>query len=239
MAELDVGLLVAAWLTGLAGSGGHCLGMCGGIVGALGVRGRQGFRGFGVLAAAHLGRVLAYVAAGASVGFLGAASFGALLGDSGASILRLCAALLIAATGLQLVLGRPLLGALERGGARFWRRLAPLARGLLPPRDAAHALAVGALWGFLPCGLVYAQLAVAAAAGGAFGGAAGMAAFGLGTSVGLSALGALLQSLGLARVPRRVAGGLLLVFAVAIAVPIVAPSVTTPAAAGHAHTHAH
>jgi sulfite exporter TauE/SafE len=239
MAELDIGLLVAAWLTGLAGSGGHCLGMCGGIVGALGVRGRQGLDGFAVLAAAHLGRELAYAAAGASVGLIGAASFGALLGANGAPILRLCAAILIAATGLQLVLGRPLLGALERGGARFWRKLVPLARGLLPPRDAGRALAVGALWGFLPCGLVYAQLAVAAAAGSALGGAAVMAAFGLGTSVGLSALGALLQSLGLARMPRRAAGGLLLVFAVAIAVPVVAPSVTTPAAVGHAHTHAH
>jgi sulfite exporter TauE/SafE len=237
MVELDVGLLMAAWLTGLAGSGGHCLGMCGGIVGALGVREGQGSRGFGVLAAAHLGRVLGYVVAGASVGFLGAASFGALLGASGAPVLRLCAALLIAATGLQLVLGRPLLGALERGGARFWRRLAPLARSLLPPRDAGQALAVGALWGFLPCGLVYAQLAVAAASGSASAGAAVMAAFGLGTSVGLSALSALLQSLGLARVPRRAAGGLLLLFAVAMVVPIAAPWLTAPEAAGHAHTH--
>lgn len=239
MSELDVGLLVAAWLTGLAGSGGHCLGMCGGIVGALGVRAGQGSKGFGVLAAAHLGRVLGYVAAGAFVGFLGAAVFGALLGSTGAAALRLCAALLIAATGLQLVLGRPLLGALEKGGARFWRRLVPLARSLLPPRDAAHALAVGALWGFLPCGLVYAQLAVAAASGGAWAGGAVMAAFGLGTSVGLSALSALLQSLGLARLPRRAAGALLVLFAVAMVVPILPPLLSTTVPAGHVHSHAH
>jgi sulfite exporter TauE/SafE len=239
MLELDLGLLVAAWLTGLAGSGGHCLGMCGGIVGALGVRARTGFRGVGVLAAAHLGRVLGYVAAGGAAGFLGATLFGAALGEHGAAVLRLCAALVIAATGLQLVLGRPLLGTLERGGARLWRRLAPLARRMLPPRDAAHALAVGALWGFLPCGLVYAELAVAAASGGAAAGGAVMAAFGVGTSVGLSALSALLQSLGLARVPRRAAGGLLLLFAASMAAPILSPWFAAADNGAHAHLHVH
>lgn len=233
MIELDFGLVLAAWLTGLAGSGGHCLGMCGGIVGALGVRAQRGARGFGVLAAAHLGRVLGYMAAGALFGFFGSAIVGALLGATGVLVLRVMAAALIAATGLQLLLGRPLLAPLERGGARLWRRLAPLARGLLPPRDAPHALAVGVLWGFLPCGLVYAQLAVAATSGSAWAGSALMATFGLGTSVGLSAVSALLQSLGLARVPRRAAGALLVLFAVALVVPLLPPLPATP----HAHVH--
>lgn len=233
MTELDFGLVLAAWFTGLAGSGGHCLGMCGGIVGALGVRAQRGAQGFGVLVAAHLGRVLGYMAAGALVGFLGAAAAGALLGATGIVVLRVIAASLIAVTGLQLLLGRPLLVPLERGGARLWRRVAPLARGLLPPRAAPHALAVGVLWGFLPCGLVYAQLAVAAASGSAWAGSALMAAFGLGTSVGLSAVSALLQSLGLARVPRRAAGALLVLFAVALVVPLLPPLAATP----HAHVH--
>jgi uncharacterized protein len=220
MTDLEPALLVAAWLTGLAGSSGHCLGMCGGIVGALGLRQRPGLRGLPVLLAAHLGRVLGYALAGALAGGLGAAALGAFFGPHALTVLRAAAALLMAAIGVQLLLGRPLLAPLEHAGARVWRRLAPLMRPLLPPRDVWHALAVGALWGWLPCGLVYAELSVAATAGGALAGGATMAAFGLGTSVGLTALSALLQSLGLARLPRQAAGALLVLFGAAMLLPL-------------------
>jgi sulfite exporter TauE/SafE len=203
--------------------------MCGGIVGALGVRQRPGWSGLKVVASAHLGRVLGYAFAGAIVGFVGAAVFGAAFGSESVALLRLGAAALIAATGLQLLLGRPLLAPIERIGARFWRHLAPLLRPLLPPRTVAHALAAGALWGWLPCGLVYAELSVAAASGGALQGALLMAVFGLGTSVGLSLLSALLQSLGLSRLPRRAAGALLVAFAVWMGLPSFGAS--------HAPTH--
>jgi sulfite exporter TauE/SafE len=235
MLDLDVGLLLAAWLTGLAGSGGHCLGMCGGIVGALGLRARPGWQGVGLAAAAHVGRVLGYAMAGAVAGLVGATAFGAAFGTEGISLLRLAAAALVAAIGVQLLLGRPLLTPLERVGARFWRRLAPLFRSLLPPRDAAHALAAGVLWGWLPCGLVYAQLGVAAAAGGALQGAALMTVFGLGTSVGLTLLSALLASLGLARLPRRAAGAFLVLFAVFMVFPLFETAQTD----AHVHEHGH
>jgi len=65
-------------------------------------------------------------------------------------------------SGVQLLLGRPLLTRLEQAGSRFWRMLAPQMRKLLPPRDPLRAFGVGALWGWLPCGLVYSELAVAA-----------------------------------------------------------------------------
>ncbi len=86
------------------------------------------------------------------------------------------------------------------------------------------------MWGWLPCGLVYAQLSVAATAGGALQGALVMALFGLGTSVGLTALSALLQSLGLARLPRQASGVLLVLFGVAMLLPLLQ-------AAGHHHFH--
>jgi sulfite exporter TauE/SafE len=230
MPELDAALLLAAWLTGLAGSGGHCLGMCGGIVGALGVGQRPGFAGFAVLLAAHLGRIVSYSTAGALAGLLGAAAITTLFGTNGLVVLRIAAAVLIGAIGVQLLLGRALLAPLERAGAVVWRRLAPLLKPLLPPRDPLRALAVGALWGWLPCGLVYAQLSVAATAGSALQGALVMALFGLGTSVGLTALSALLQSLGLARLPRQASGALLLLFGVALLLPLFASG-------GHHHLH--
>jgi uncharacterized protein len=231
MVELDAGLIVAAWLTGLAGGSGHCLGMCGGIVGALGVRQQPGARGLAILVAAHAGRVLGYASVGAVAGFIGAAIFAAVLGTDSADALRAVAAGLILLIGLQLLLGKRLLGGIEKGGARIWRRLAPLARGLLPPRDPLRALAVGALWGWLPCGLVYAQLTVAAASGGPVGGALLMASFGIGTSVSLSAVSALLHALGIGRLPRQASGVLLVVLALWMALPLIAVS------PGHSMAH--
>ena len=220
MTEFDAGLLIAAWLTGLAGGSGHCIGMCGGILGALGVGQGRGWHGFVMVTTAHLGRISSYAVAGTLAGAAGAGIFSGLFGDSGLMLLRVVAAALIFAIGLQLLLGRPMLAALERGGARFWQLLAPRMRSLLPPTNALRAFGVGAFWGWLPCGLVYAELAVASATGSAPMGALVMASFGLGTIVSLSALGALLHAVGLGRMPRQVSGVLLLLFAVWTLVPV-------------------
>lgn len=221
---IEPALLLAAWLAGLAGGGGHCLGMCGGVIGMLGVRQKPGIAGYLTQLAAHAGRIAGYASAGAIVGFLGAAGATVLLGTPGLTALRAIAAALVLAIGLQLILGRPLLRGLERQGAKLWRHLAPLLRGLLPPRTPLRAFAVGALWGYLPCGLVYAQLTVAAAAGSALMGALVMAAFGLGTVVSLSIVSAVLQSAGLGRLPRQASGAVLLVFGIWIALPLLMPS---------------
>ncbi|NIW25115.1 MAG: sulfite exporter TauE/SafE family protein [Gammaproteobacteria bacterium] len=221
MTEFDVGLVIAAWLTGLAGGSGHCIGMCGGIVGALGLGQGSGWRGVARLAAAHLGRVSSYALAGAIVGLAGASVVTGVFGANGILALRVMAAALIFAIGLQLLLGRPLLTRLEQAGSRFWRLLAPQMRKLLPPGDALRAYGVGALWGWLPCGLVYAELAVAAASGGPVSGALVMSFFGLGTIVSLSAMSVLLHSLGIARMPRQASGALLILFAIWTVLPLI------------------
>ncbi len=238
MTDATLALLFAAWLTGLAGGSGHCLGMCGGIVGMLGVRQAPGLRGYATLAAAHLGRVGGYAMAGAIAGFVGATAVGLPFGSGGLLALRIVAAALVLAVGLQLLLERPLLRGLERHGAKLWRHVAPHLRGLLPPRDPVRALAVGALWGWLPCGLVYAQLTIAGASGGALQGALVMAAFGLGTIVSLSALSTLLQALGLGRLPRRASGALLLVFGAWMLVPLATPAHHAGAQRADHHEHA-
>jgi sulfite exporter TauE/SafE len=225
LADLDPGLLLAAWLTGLAGGSGHCLGMCGGILAAFGTGQQTGWRGLGILLCAHCGRVLGYALAGAIVGSLGGGLAAGLLGAHGAMVLRYVAAALIALIGLQLLLGRPLLGRLERLGGMFWMRIAPQLKPLWPPRTPLRALAAGMLWGWLPCGLVYAQLAVAAASGGAVHGALAMAFFGLGTIISLSLLSTLLHAAGLARLPTRASGALLILFAAWTVFPVLLSSV--------------
>jgi len=171
---LEAGLL-AALVAGLVGSV-HCFGMCGGIAGALGMAG-GGRATFAVAYSA--GRIASYSVAGALAGAFGAGLAGAAgLGPW----LRLVMGLVLILLGLQIALNLKLLAPLEAAGANLWRRLAPFARRFVPPRHAGQALALGALWGWLPCGLVYGMLAAAVGSGSALNGAAFMAVFGLGTA---------------------------------------------------------
>ncbi len=171
--------------------------MCGGIVTALNLRaprpipGADGGRHRGLIrqVAYSFGRIAAYVGAGALAG--GAGGLGLLYDD----VLPVQILLLVAANALIILLGLYLAGigtavlALERTGSLVWRGLARMGARLAPADTGAKAVAVGLLWGCLPCGLVYSVLATALVAGSALRGAAVMAAFGLGTLPNLLAAG--------------------------------------------------
>ncbi len=176
---IDPVLLLAALLTGLAGAG-HCAGMCGGIAGALAHAVPAGARTLPVTCAYSVGRVGVYTLLGAVVG--GAAALVAPR-DAGIAMLvsRLLAGLVLLLMGLYLLGVGRWMQWLEAAGSRVWRLLAPLARHLLPVTSPPRAVALGALWGFLPCGLVYGALLYAATAGSAAAGAATLFAFGIGT----------------------------------------------------------
>lgn len=186
---LNVPLLIAAFMTGLLGSV-HCVGMCGGIVGALSMTpggAAAPRRTFPLWY--HLGRIASYATAGAIVGV-----FGGMLLDA-ASLARVTGVGAIVAGGFMILLGLYLaswwngLAVLERLGARLWRRIEPYGRPLLPARRPHQALLLGMLWGWLPCGMVYSALAGAAVSGDALNGALIMMAFGVGTAPLLLALG--------------------------------------------------
>jgi len=218
----------AALLAGLVGSG-HCLAMCGGISAAL----AGGSRGPAPTTALLLstGRGMSYSLAGALAG-----GGGALLGR-GLDLLRLGLGLrlafgaLLVAVGLTLALRWRGLLRIEALGARLWTRVAPALGGLLPPRGPLAALTVGALWGWLPCGLVYSMLALALASGSPANGALVMAGFGLGTLPALllagSAAAGLLRHLRGSR-GRRLSGALLVGFGLWTALG-------APPHAGHVH----
>ncbi|MCY1422922.1 Cytochrome C biogenesis protein transmembrane region [compost metagenome] len=130
-----------------------------------------------------------------------------------ATVLRGIAGLLLITMGLYLAGWWSGLTRIAGLGRILWRRIEPLARGLLPVHNAPRALLLGALWGWLPCGLVYSTLLWAASQGDAFDSALLMLAFGLGTlpvllATGLAAerLTALLRRRGV-----RIAGGLLVI----------------------------
>ena len=212
------------FLLGLFG-GLHCIGMCGGIVSALAGTGTDAGSGSRKLEAQLLysaGRISSYALAGAAAGGLGL-SLLALLGADASRALRILAGAFLVAAGLYLAGWWFGLARLERLGAHAWRHIAPLSGRLQPLDRAWKRFAAGAVWGWLPCGLVYAALAGASASGGAAEGAAMMTAFGIGTLPALLAAGTASQALQSGVHTRRLAGGLLVIFGlwtiVAVALP--------------------
>ncbi|MDQ2070405.1 sulfite exporter TauE/SafE family protein [Natronospira bacteriovora] len=209
--------LLAAFLAGLAGSA-HCLGMCGGIAGALGMAGGAGehrLRG-GINALLYnLGRVGSYMLIGTAAAALVALGGAALSLPHWAGTLRIATALILLAIGFQLAFNWSGLRRIEQLGGRVWQKLAPLARRFLPPRTPLHALALGALWGWLPCGLVYTLVLAAAVSGDPLTGGAIMLAFGLGTlpaMTGTTMMGGQINRLRQTTTFRRTAGALLIGF---------------------------
>ncbi len=216
-------------LVGLAGSV-HCIGMCGGIVGALSLGGGavpaparpviaiavarpalQSTQLQGVLRvlAYNGGRIASYMLAGAMAGSL-----------AGAGMLHLAslqvaaywlANLMLVALGLYLMDAWRGLAHVEAAGNIVWRRVRPLLKPLMPMDTPLKALAVGGLWGWVPCGMVYSALLTAMLQGSALRGAAAMGAFGLGTLpmlFGMGLLGTRLRAQ-LQRRPVRIASGVL------------------------------
>jgi len=171
-------LLGSALILGLLGSG-HCLGMCGGLMGALtlAIPPEQRARRWRLLLAYNLGRVLSYAGAGLLLGIAGVA----LANSPGAMLLRVIAALLLIAMGLYLAGWWSGLTRIEALGRGLWRHIQPQASRLLPVSSVPRAVLLGALWGWLPCGLVYSTLLWAASQGNAGYSAALMLAFGVGT----------------------------------------------------------
>jgi uncharacterized protein len=178
-------ILLAPFLIGLA-SALHCVGMCGGIIGALSlslppaVRARRS-QLFTYTLIYSLGRILSYAIAGALLGGLGGSLFGMLSPEFGHTLLRGFAAALLIGMGLYLAGWFPKFAQLERLGTPLWRRLEPIGQRLLPVRTPSQALGFGLVWGWLPCGLVYSTLLWSASSGSGGTGALYMAAFGLGT----------------------------------------------------------
>jgi sulfite exporter TauE/SafE len=202
---MNAAALLPIFLTGLLGSV-HCVGMCGGIVGALSAaRPRQRHPPQAVqviaimplpapspavrVAAYNAGRIGSYAVAGAIFG--GASQAAATLLQVAAiqGTLYWLANLMVVALGLYLSDLWRGLSHLEAAGQVLWRHIRPLLGPLLPMDTPWRAFALGSLWGWLPCGMVYSVLLTAMLSGSAASGALVMAAFGLGTLPMLFGLG--------------------------------------------------
>ena len=249
-------------MIGLLG-GVHCVGMCGGIVSAFSVASsRRPFpvavtNGSGAVAQApvlsdalrvaayNTGRVSSYAIAGAIAG--GVAEGARTL--SFVSSLQIggywLANLMLVALGLYLMDVWRGLARLENAGQLVWRRVQPLMKYLLPVDSSAKAFALGGLWGWVPCGMVYSVLLTAMMTGSASSGAMVMLAFGAGTLPVLLTMGMLgtrLQTLTRKRWVRVFSGCIIVAFGLLGIVRAVnglslgwldAICLTPPAAGGH------
>lgn len=170
--------LMAALLSGLLG-GVHCAAMCGGI--ATGFSAMSPHGGLWQAVQVNLGRVSGYVLAGAIVGGFGGGLLRVFRMDLLVVGLRMAVGLVLVTVALRLLDKRGRMNFLSRPGARFWRYLQPLQKRLLPADRAWRRIALGMLWGWLPCGLSMTLLTAAWLQASARDGALTMAAFGLGT----------------------------------------------------------
>ena len=227
--------LSAALLAGLLGSA-HCLGMCAGISGlfALNSSVPSPRNELPFALTYNLGRVVSYAILGLVV-----ASFGSVIVKASPNIaggIRLLSGVVIILVGLKVAFDLRILNAIERMGATLWSRIAPAAKNLVPVTSLPRALGLGLVWGWLPCGLVYSVLLIAATSADPVNGAMIMVAFGFGTmpAMVMTGLGAARLSQLMRRRGTRLGFGLLIVILglLTIAMPLAGWMMS----AAHQHT---
>ena len=186
--------------------------MCGGIVGAFGVAApsRTAFP-IPVVGQSHevarhsssllrvvmfnAGRITSYMLAGAVMaGLVGSVRLFINI-TALQKVGYVAANLMLIALGLSLMQVWSGIAQLEKLGQLLWQRLQPLLKVFIPIQKPWQAFALGAIWGWVPCAMVYSVLMTALLTGSALQGALVMLAFGLGTLPLLVTMGWLSQSL--------------------------------------------
>ncbi|MCF6203642.1 MAG: sulfite exporter TauE/SafE family protein [Methylococcaceae bacterium] len=164
----------------------HCIGMCGSIIGTLTLSLKPDIRNnkktlFGYVLNYNLGRVFSYTLAGFLLGSIEAILTLPLGLEHGHRILQLLSAIIMVSAGLYIAGWFPRFAYIEKVGAGLWKQLEPYGRKLIPVKTRLHAFFFGMIWGWLPCGLVYAALALSVTTGDILRSSLTMLAFGLGT----------------------------------------------------------
>lgn len=182
-------MMLAALGAGLLG-GAHCAAMCGGIVGmTCSPAGAPAAGRWRYALAYNAGRMASYALAGALAGALGQAGMALRGGVLAQHLLMFLMGATLLVVALNVAGVAPVTRGIESAGVFLWRRVQPFSRHFLPVTTPLQALGLGALWGWLPCGMVYAVLLTALASGSADEGALILAAFGFGTLPNLLLIG--------------------------------------------------
>ena len=170
----------SAFVIGLLGSG-HCIVMCGGISTMLttAISKEISHKKYRIVFAYNFGRIASYSVIGALVALtssMAAKNIGVPI-----SALKTIAGVFLILLGLYLGQWLMWLNHVEHIGKKLWRYISPNTKKFIPIKNTRSAFALGALWGWLPCGLVYSTLTWALASANVVNGALIMLFFGLGT----------------------------------------------------------
>lgn len=216
----------AAFIAGLLGAV-HCVGMCGGIVGALtfGIdtdsHSKEASQSkkelYPYLLAYNSGRLLSYTFAGLLVGGISMLATNLPVLHNIQFGLQVFAALFMIALGLYIGGWWVGLRKIEKAGGLIWKKIEPISRRFIPVKTPFQALILGSLWGWLPCGLVYSILFWSISTSSAIEGGLLMLSFGLGTLPMLLAMGFFavgLRSFIQKNWVRYLAGGIIISFGV-------------------------
>ncbi len=196
--------IIAMFFMGLMSSA-HCIGMCGGIASALAlsdnslsppkVSRSHLYQQLTPLFFYNLGRLFSYALIGGLLGGLVATLADLSHFTYQLGILRFIAALLLLLVALHIGQLWQGIRVIEKGGKRIWAIIAPLAIPLMPLKRNIHALPLGMIWGWLPCGMVYSALSLAAITASSLSGALTMLAFGFGTLPAMLLVGGMAENI--------------------------------------------
>jgi len=164
----------------------HCIGMCGSIIGTLTLSLSPEIRDSKCRLLSYVfnynfGRIVSYTLAGALAGLVGSLVSMPMGKIDGYRVLQILSSAIMAGAGLYIAGWFPRFAYIEKAGRHFWKLLEPYGRKLIPVQSRTQAFLFGMVWGWLPCGLVYAALALAAVTGNPARSASTMLFFGLGT----------------------------------------------------------
>ncbi|WP_371379073.1 sulfite exporter TauE/SafE family protein [Thalassotalea aquiviva] len=170
----------SAFLIGLAGAG-HCVAMCGGITSMLSANVviKHEKPNINLILGYNAGRILSYSIAGLIAGVTGSLAIKSI--GVHVNWLRVIAAIFLIFLALYIGQWSFLLTRVEAIGKKLWVKIQPLSKRFIPVSNVKQALMLGAIWGWLPCGLVYSTLTWSMASANGIDGMFIMMSFGLGT----------------------------------------------------------
>lgn len=183
--QIFINSLFSAFILGLMGSG-HCIGMCGGIISSLSIATEDKANRWYNISLYQFGRILSYSFFGLIAGIIGQQTDKL----TSAPVLQVTSGILLILMGLYISRVWMIISKLEMLGKLLWNQLSRLNKNLLPVKSPRQALLLGALWGWLPCGLVYTSLGYALTAANPVKSSLFMLFFGLGTLPATLAAGA-------------------------------------------------
>ena len=208
---IDIALLTAVFVVGFNGSL-HCVGMCGPVVGILGMNTQANTTRKKLLSALcyNFGRITTYMFLGVIAMILSVAMKDL---KPVQVVVRYLAGLVMFFVALQLIGFPQFLAFIEKPMSKLSRPISKLTRKFFPIKTLFGSYLAGLAWGLLPCGMVYMAFAMSLGVENPLGAPLVMLFFGLGTlpmMITLSISGNFFGSFFTSPIARKVAGGIIL-----------------------------